>query len=147
MNPHNIPSTESFRCHTDVQIRFNDIDILGHVNNTVYFGFFDTGKAYYLRDTRNGNINFKKVETVIANIDCAFINPIFFDQQIEVLTRCESMSEKSFKLLQMIVEKRNGRVCAIAETVMVAIDPETQRATEIPQSWRDDFSRYEGRQF
>ena len=32
----------------DVQIRFNDIDILGHLNNVVYFSLFDTAKAQYL---------------------------------------------------------------------------------------------------
>lgn len=33
-----------------VQLRFNDIDILGHLNNTVYFSLYDLGKARYMED-------------------------------------------------------------------------------------------------
>ena len=44
-------TTEGFRHHTDVQIRFNDIDILGHVNNTVYFSFYDTAAREQPRDS------------------------------------------------------------------------------------------------
>lgn len=147
MNPHNLPDIREFRSHVDLQIRFNDIDILGHVNNTVYFSFYDTGKAYYLMNARQGEMDYKKVETVIANIDCAFIHPIFFGQEIEVYTKCTSMSDKSFKLLQLIVEKGEGRICSIAETVMVSIDTESKTAIPIPDRWRKQFSEFEGKDF
>lgn len=45
MNPHNIPPLSEFRYQTDLQIRFSDVDVLGHVNNTIYLSFYDTGKA------------------------------------------------------------------------------------------------------
>lgn len=147
MNPNNLPDIRDFRSKVDLQIRFNDIDILGHVNNTVYFSFYDTGKAYWLMQARQGEMNYRKVETVIANVDCAFISPIFFGQEIEVLTRCSSISEKSFRLLQVIVEKESGRICSMAETVMVAIDTEKQTAIPVPDRWRKQFSEFEGRDF
>ena len=31
-----------------IQLRFNDVDKFGHVNNTVYFSFYDLGKTEYL---------------------------------------------------------------------------------------------------
>mgnify|MGYP001534377266 FL=1 len=30
-----------------IQLRFNDVDKFGHVNNTVYFSFYDLGKTEY----------------------------------------------------------------------------------------------------
>ena len=36
-----------FRHTLPIQLRFNDVDKFGHVNNTVYFSFYDLGKTEY----------------------------------------------------------------------------------------------------
>ncbi len=138
-------TTEGFRHHTDVQIRFNDIDILGHVNNTVYFSFYDTGKAYYFNAVRRGQMNWREVDTVIANVNCSYLSPILFGEKVEVYTRCEVLGEKSFKLRQMLVEKNTGEVKSVCETVMVSISRETKRSCEIPETWKQQFRDYEQR--
>lgn len=145
MNPHQLPSPKSFNHRHNIQLRFNDVDILGHVNNTVYFSFYDTGKAYYFNAVRRGKMEWKKVETVIANVNCAYISSIVFGQKIDVLTRCEEIGEKSFKLLQMLVDRETGEVKSICETIMVAIDTQTQQAVRLPDDWRHDFQLFEGR--
>ena len=71
-----------------MQIRFNDLDILGHLNNVVYFSLFDTAKAQYLHQVMEGNIDWRRVETVIANIDCSFIASAYYDEPITIYTRC-----------------------------------------------------------
>ena len=40
-------TSPAFRHTLPLQLRFNDIDLLGHVNNSVYFSFYDLGKARY----------------------------------------------------------------------------------------------------
>lgn len=141
MNPNVLPPVEAFTHSEDVQIRFNDIDILGHLNNTVYFSFFDTGKAFFFRHIMNGKIDWKRVETVIANIDCAYIAPVYFGEEIAVLTRCAEIHDKSFKLQQILVEKNTGELKTACETVMVSFDPETKKAVEMPQRWRDALEK------
>lgn len=145
MDPHNIPDPSSFRHRCPIQLRFNDIDILGHVNNTVYFSFYDTGKAHYFNAVREGDMNWQHVDTVIANVNCAYINSIIFGEDVEVLTRCESVSEKSFVLLQMLVDRNSGQVKSFCETVMVSFDPATHKSTPLPERWRRQFEQYEGR--
>ncbi len=39
MDPKNLPDISIFRCDTPLQIRINDVDVLGHVNKTVYFSY------------------------------------------------------------------------------------------------------------
>src|SRR5437879_12913395 len=39
--------SEDFRCWYPVQIRFRDLDPLAHVNNTVYFTYFEEARSYY----------------------------------------------------------------------------------------------------
>ena len=143
IDPENLPSPESFRHRIDLQMRFNDIDILGHLNNTVYFSFYDTGKAYYLKAVNKGRMNWQRVESVIANVDCAFIAPSFFGEPLEICTRCEHMGEKSLTLLQMIVNKESREVKSLCRTVMVAYDPDTKLSTRLPEHWREGIELYE----
>lgn len=142
---HNLPSPDEFRHHLPVQLRFNDVDVLGHVNNTVYFSFYDTGKAHYFQAVHNTPMDWNNVDTVIANVNCAYINPIFFTDKIEVFTRCESIHEKSFRLLQMIVDINTGQIKSVCESVMVSYDPHRKKSFELPEFWREHLSRYEGR--
>ena len=145
MDPNNLPDISLFRNATPVQIRFNDVDVLGHVNNTVYFSFYDTGKAYYFEAVQGKKVEWKNVDTVIANVNCAYIAPIFFGEEIEVLTACLSVHDKSFKLLQAIRERRTGQIKSVCETVMVSFDPSTGHSRSLPDHWRRLLCEYEGR--
>lgn len=137
MDINTLPPLDHF-CHAlDLQMRFNDVDVLGHLNNTVYFSFFDTGKAYFFEYVLHEKMEWRKVECVVANVDCAYAAPVYFGERIEVRTRCSHVGEKSFVLQQVIVEKDTGQIKAAANTVMVSIDPHTKRAVEISPRYRE----------
>lgn len=136
MEINRLTDIRTFDHSVDLQIRFNDIDILGHLNNTVYFSFYDTGKAYFFEHILGGKIDWKCVETVIANIDCAYVSPVFFGEEVAVYTRCCEIGDKSFRLQQAIVEKSNGQLKSACETVMVSFDPHTGHSVPLPDRWR-----------
>ena len=136
-----LPPIEDFFHSADLQVRFNDIDILGHLNNTVYFSFFDTGKAYFFEKALGGKMEWRKVECVIANVDCAYVSPIYFGDEIEVWSRCAHIGEKSFVLQQMIVDKKTHDLKAAANTVMVSIDPETMETVPVPGHYREAMEK------
>lgn len=134
---------KDFRHHTPIQIRFNDVDVLGHVNNTVYFSFYDTGKAMYFADVNGFMPDWKKVDRIIANVNCAFINPIRFGEQIEVLTRCIAVGNKSFTLEQVIQDSASGQIKSTCTTVMVTIDPVAQTSLPVPDALRSALEAFE----
>lgn len=140
-----LPSLELFHNRVPLQLRFNDVDVLGHVNNTVYFSFYDTGKAYYFTAVRGERMDWKHVDTVIANVNCAYLAPIFFTDKVEVMTTTLSISEKSFRLLQMIREVNTGEVKSVCETVMVCFDPKTGKSVAVSNEMREKLIRFEGR--
>lgn len=141
-----IPSLHDFRHHERVQLRFNDIDILGHLNNTVYFSLFDTGKALYMREAGLRGDGDSRPQTVIANVNCRYVRPIHFDDRISVLTRCCHVGTKSYRLQQLLVDD-DGGVRAVCETVMVRIDSRTGLPTEVTAEERRLISEYENRKF
>ena len=141
MNPHELPSPNDFKNRLPIQIRFSDVDVVGHVNNIIYFAFYDTGKAAFMTELLGRPLTWDKVESVVANVDCAFISPIFYGENIEVLTKCISVHDKSFKLLQMLRNSVTGEVKSVCETVMVSFDPATQKSAPLNEEWREILTK------
>ena len=142
MNPHDIPSPSIFKNRLPIQIRFSDVDVVGHVNNIVYFAYYDTGKAAFMTQLLGRSISWTEVDTVVANVDCAFIAPITFGENIEVLTTCVAIHDKSFRLLQMIRNTDTEEVKSICETVMVSFDPKTQKVAPLRDEWREKLNTF-----
>ena len=59
-NLEKVESKPAFRHSIPVQMRFNDIDVLGHVNNSVFFTYYDLGKSAYFTTIRKGQMNWTR---------------------------------------------------------------------------------------
>ena len=92
-----------FKHTLPVQLRFNDIDALGHVNNSIYFTFYDLGKARYFEEVKRSPINWNDADLVIANINANFLLPVFMHEKIAVQTATISIGNKSLKVAQRII--------------------------------------------
>ena len=142
---HAIEAQYPFKRTTHVQLRFNDIDALGHVNNSVYFQFFDLAKTEYFAGLEvDADINWCRPSIVIANVNCSFLVPTFFQEPVEVLTQCAHLGNKSLTLLQHLVNHDTRQVKATCATVMVNLDPETNLPAPLPTVWRNAIVAYEG---
>ena len=84
-----------FKHTLPVQLRFNDIDALGHVNNSIYFTFYDLGKARYFEEVKRSPINWNDADLIIANINANFLLPAFMHEKIAVQTATISIGNQS----------------------------------------------------
>lgn len=135
-----------FRHRLSVQTRFNDYDILGHLNNTVYPVLADIGKTAYFTEAAPDLWNDKKIGMVIASIKCDFHAPALPGESLDVLTAIDTIGTKSFVIEQRIVcPEQNDAVKCIISTVMVHIDIKTLTATDVPDAWIAALNAYEGR--
>ena len=134
-----------FRHSLPLQIRFNDIDTLGHVNNSVYFPFFDLGKANYFNAVRGEVIDWKRADIVVANINCDFVAPVYFHENIEVRTQVERVGGKSFRMIQAIVNTDTEEVKCLCATIMVGFDVAHGCAVPIADEWKVALNAFEGR--
>lgn len=127
-----------------LQLRFNDIDSLGHVNNSVYFTFYDLGKSRYFETVKKQSIDWRKADVVIANVNADFLSPIYSYEQIAVETCCTEIGNRSFRLLQRIVNTTTGEVKGICRTIMVGFDVEAGVSAPISDEWKDAIRQFEG---
>ena len=137
-----------YRHRLPIQIRFNDVDMLGHVNNTMYLQYLDLGKSdYFLQFSENGHLDKLSLGVVIANINIDFHAPTMMHEEIEVRTAVAEIGHKSIVLDQRIVNLVTGEVKALAKTTMVCFNTETGETQEVSTEWLERISVYEGRTF
>ena len=125
---------ESFRHAVPLQLRFNDIDVLGHVNNNAQLGVCEVGKTEFYNALRGRLADWRRVEDVIVNINCTFMEQIHFTDPMEVRTRVRKIGEKSFTLQQILRNTATGQICSMCESVMVSVDYATKTSRPIPEN-------------
>ncbi len=127
---------------TPVQIRFNDIDSLGHVNNATIQEYFDLGRVEYFKTTFNTQINWKKFAAVIASIKTDFVLPIFINDKLVVRTKVTCIGNKSMQLIQHLTDNK-GNIKVISSSTMVGFDHKTQTSLAITAEWKESMNKLE----
>ena len=133
-----------FKHITPIQLRFNDIDRLGHVNNNAYFEYYDIGKEKYLHDVLKVDYVEGAIVPVIAHIETDFFSPIFYGDNVEIRTRVSHLGTKSFTLEQEAVSLKDGSVKCRCSTVMVCFDKKTQASVPFPEEYKQAIVDFEG---
>ncbi len=136
---------EEFRHRMPLQMRFNDIDMLGHLNNSVYLTFMDLAKARYFEAANGGPVDISTMGIVIVNINANFCIPTFFNEEIEVETAAVKIGEKSLTLEQRIYSVPGHQVKCSCRTVMAGFDVKTNTSVPISEEWVKKFEAFEGR--
>ncbi len=127
-------NADDFKHSVAIQLRFNDIDILGHVNNNAQFSLFDVGKTEFYNALRGQLSDWSKVEAVIVNINCTFMKQIHFTDPVEVRSRVKRIGDRSFTIQQILRNVATGDICSMCESVMVSVDFETHDSKSIPDN-------------
>ena len=128
----------------EVQTRFNDFDIFGHVNNSCYMQYLDMGKLKYFEDALGHKVDSTaEIGAVIVNINVNFFSPAKFGEPLVVATECVRISRRSFTLDQRVVNPENGDVKCAASTILSTFDVHTERAVELSHEWADALTRFE----
>ena len=130
-----------------VQLRFNDVDMLGHVNNNVYLQLFDAAKYDYFRSVMGDGFDIRRLALVVVNINCDFYEPSYLDEPLQVMTATERIGDKSITLLQRIVNVYNAHVKCQCRTVMAAFDPHTLTSASVDADSRAKLEAFENRSF
>ncbi|GAF01879.1 acyl-CoA thioesterase [Saccharicrinis fermentans] len=132
-----------FRHQDSIQIRFNDIDGLGHVNNTTIQEYFDLGRLGYFNKVFDNNVNWSRFGAVVASIKTDFLAPVFLKESLVVKTKVKMIGDKSMQLIQHITDSE-GVIKATCSSAMVGYDPNTHTSRVIPEDWRKRIGDLEG---
>jgi len=116
---------------TSIEVRFRDLDSLGHVNNAVYATYFEQARLRYLRDVHE--VDLDEVNFVVARLEVDYRAPIEAVEPVTVGVGVDSVGETSFTL-GYALENAAG-VKATGRTVQVVLDADGTPAP-MDDDWR-----------
>ena len=124
-----LPTLDQFPGRAAEQIRYGDLDPQGHVNNTVFATFFETGRVAFLREPGNA-LSPPGTTSVLARLDINFLKELHWPGAVEIGTGIAEIGRSSFTFTQAVFHE--GTCAATARATMVMIDGETRRARPLP---------------
>lgn len=125
-----------------IQIRFNDIDQMGHVNNSNILEYFDLGKSRYFAAA---GIPVTPEEgdfcVMIVHFEVDFHSQIRYHDDPVVTSRVTRWGNKSFELTQQVLV--NGKPAATCKNIMAGYLRSTQSSAPIPEEVKQCVNEYD----
>jgi acyl-CoA thioester hydrolase len=124
--------------------RWMDNDIYGHVNNVIYYAFFDTAINQYLIAEGGLDIGDGRVIGVAVETHCQFMRSVAFPEVIEVGLRVGRLGTSSVRYELAIFKQAEDEASAAGHFVHVFVDRASRRSVPIPSSIRAALERLAG---
>jgi acyl-CoA thioester hydrolase len=122
-----------------MKMRWGDMDALGHMNNTVYFRYFEQARISWF-DTLGVDYGEQKQGAILGSISCRFRVPVVYPADLAVSLHASKPRTSSFVLMSSIYDQGDpSRVYATGEAVMVWIDLVDGKSRPIPEWLRQHF--------
>lgn len=129
---------ERFPVRIAVPVRWGDMDAFGHVNNTVFFQYFESARIEYLRaiDFTAGGSD-AGVGPILASTHARFRRPLSFPDTVTVGARTVELAEDRFVMEYRLVSEALADVAAEGGGVVVSYDYAGARKAPIPHPVRE----------
>lgn len=119
---------EPFKVH----VRFSDLDVLGHVNNSVYLTYFESARVYYFKHLLGTDWNWESDSVVLVKNEVEYMRPILLHDVPEIEIYTKHIGSKSFTFGYNIRVK--DVLCSTGASTLVAYDVPTQSTVAIKSS-------------
>jgi acyl-CoA thioester hydrolase len=124
-----------------IQVRFSDLDVLGHVNNTVYFSYFEMTRVHYFRELLGIDWDWQSFGIVLVKNEIEYKRSVLLNDRPSIKMITEQIGDKSFVLRYELMV--NDVLYAVGRSVQVCFDAHTQKTISIPAEMREMLKRIE----
>ena len=138
--PDRLRDPGAYRHWTPVELRFRDIDLLGHVNNVALTGWLEDGRARLELPIQPIAPGAGGPAIVLAELRVQFLAEVHFEDAVRVGTGIERLGRTSVTLGQAVFA--GDRCAVIARVIEVLIDDRTRAPIPWPAHFATLFERY-----
>jgi len=135
--------SDKFNYKTNIPLRFVDFDMMGHVNNSVYFTYLEIARTKYWEEIIKWD--WKQTGIVIAHAELDYISPVLMGDKIVIHVKTTRIGSTSFDLDYQIVKIKGNEeiICSKGKTVCIAVDYSTGKPTAIPEAEKQKMIGFE----
>ena len=131
------PSLSDYPYHVEIATRWQDNDAYGHINNVMYYSFFDTAVNRFLIE--EGGLNIHKVNIVayVVSSQCQYITPASYPETIFVGVRVIKVGRSSVTYGLSVYAGEAKRRVAHGQFVHVFVERLSDKAVPIPVNTKE----------
>ena len=122
-----------------IQVRFADLDVMGHVNNSVYLSYFEMARVHYFGELLGKDWNWMEDGVLLVKNEVEYIKPIVLNNEPIISIACDSIGSKSFTLSYEV--KVKGVLTTIGKSTLVCFNSLKNSTQEIPEAMLSALNR------
>ena len=132
---------DHYRRFLTIPTRWMDNDVYGHVNNVVYYSYFDTVVNEYLVTSGALDIERSRVIGLVIETRCRFFRPLTFPEVVHAGLRVARLGNSSVRYEIGLFRGEDEAAAAQGHFVHVYVDRETRKPTALPQGMREALEK------
>lgn len=127
-----------------IPVQWGEMDAYGHVNNTVFFRYFESARIEFLERCRFLEAyEREKVGAILHSTSCRFRRPLFYPDTALVGTRASQVDDDRFTMEYLIASESENAVIAEGTGIVVSFDYVSRKAVPIPDYVRKAIEEIE----
>lgn len=130
-------SRASYRAFRSISTRWSDNDVYGHVNNVVYYSWFDTAVNAHLIEHGALDVEQGAVIGLVVETQCHYFAPLAFPQTVEAGIRVARIGSSSVRYEVGLFAQGETMTAAAGHFIHVYVDRATRRPTALPARLRE----------
>ena len=138
------PGRDDFRFWITQQVRWGDADMLGHVNNAVFFVYSESARMAYYEKLIAPAAKTDTQSMILARTSCDFISQLKYPATLDVGARATRIGNSSLGIQAGIFLQGEDTPVAVTDSVIVWFDYAAQASAPLPQTVRAALSAHEG---
>jgi len=130
------PTRAAFRRFFPISTRWMDNDVYGHINNVIYYSWFDTAVNGFLIDSGTLDIGTSPVVALVAETGCRYHASISYPEQVTIGLAAVHLGRSSVRYALGAFRDNDETAAAEGHFVHVYVDRATQRPVPMPEVTR-----------
>jgi acyl-CoA thioester hydrolase len=120
---------------TTVQLRWSDMDAMGHVNNATYLTYLETARESWFASI---GVSDESLRFAMRRIEADFLSQLTFDDgAVRVVIELDGVGVSSIRTRERMTAHSDGRLALEARAVIVRLDETGQRSAPWPDDLRE----------
>ena len=137
----NSDQRDNYKYFTDITTRWMDNDIYGHVNNVVYYSYFDSVANKFLIEEGGLDIHRAEVIGFVVASSCQYRSPIAYPDKIDAGLRVNKLGNSSVEYGIAIFKQGAETASAVGTFTHVFVDRASDKSVAIPAQIRNALEK------
>ncbi|MBC8259244.1 MAG: acyl-CoA thioesterase [SAR324 cluster bacterium] len=132
----------------EIPVNWGEMDAFQHVNNSVYFRYFESARILYFESVGWLEIMEEmSIGPILGSTSCRFLVPLTYPDTVFVGAKITEMHEKRFSMEYLLVSKQKSATVAEGTGMVICFNYQKNQTTQIPEVIRSAVEKIENRVF